>query len=696
VSPRELWARQKRVQRSLVFKIAASAVILLLAIAATASYVVAVTAPEDESPLVGGERPAETATSEEDGETPDVSPVPSPTEARSALDAALGTLSRIRTAREDPVNVGLGIAAVAGVALVITWLGLLLTYIELIALAALIAWPLSLIRATSELATLLVGCAALTASFTALMEGLRVLYAWLPGSVFAIARNVLIEAVRMKISLVFIVLLILGMAALPNLLSDSTQLRYRVQSFLQYGTSGSFWIIALLTVLFSVATVTFEQRDKQIWQTMTKPVAAWQYLLGKWIGLVSIAAVLLAVSATGIFTFTEYLRSQPAYGEEEALAADSPVPSKDREILETQVLVARKSVSPDLPPELSGDSEQFRQMVEGYIENERTRDPDFAKDPQTLHRLRDDLFQQLLSQYRTIEPGNSQQFLFSGLQGAAEFNSPIFLRYRVDAGANRPDMTYRLTFALSGLSPLVNETSLGNAHSIALSPVVVIPVESAALPYTTVTMDDPDFHRALAAGLPMGTRLVTAREIIAEDGTVVLEVMNGDWFRRQANPDSISFPADGLELTYAVGSYRANFLRVVLVLWIKLCFLAMLGLATGTFLSFPVATLVAVGTFLAAESAGFLTTSLEYYGTVDREGNPIWIKVLIHAIASGVAWMFGVYADLKPTTRLVDGRLLPWGDVGVALAVLASWCVVLYGVGVAIFRRRELAIYSGA
>jgi len=65
------------------------------------------------------------------------------------------------------------------------------------------------------------------------------------------------------------------------------------------------------------------------------------------------------------------------------------------------------------------------------------------------------------------------------------------------------------------------------------------------------------------------------------------------------------------------------------------------------------------------------------------------------AIATPVHLAFNFYADLKPTQRLVDGRLLGWGSVAGGAATLAALTAMLYGAAVLIFRRRELAIYSG-
>ena len=63
----------------------------------------------------------------------------------------------------------------------------------------------------------------------------------------------------MKISAIFVVLLVFLLASMPLLLDPGQNLRYRVQSFLQYGIGLSYTIIATLTALFSVYTVATEQ-----------------------------------------------------------------------------------------------------------------------------------------------------------------------------------------------------------------------------------------------------------------------------------------------------------------------------------------------------------------------------------------------------------------------------------------------------
>ena len=567
----------------------------------------------------------------------------------------------------DPmVLVSAGAGAGLLVALVIIWLGLALTYLALIALSAAIAIPLLLSSQTEQYGVMVLGVAALTCSFTALLQGLRLVFS-LPGPVFAIARNVLAEAVRMKLSVVFIVLLVLAMAALPQVFDSHNPLRYRMQSFLQYATGGAFWIIALLTLFFSAATVAFEQRDKIIWQTITKPVAPWQYILGKWLGVVGLVGVLLTVSASGVFLATEYFRRLPATGEFAPYQTLSGEVSEDRLILETQVLAARASVNPGI--DFSINDERFTRAVEARIEQERLaeqHEPGWRPPSGVIQNWRNEAFNQAISQFLAIEPGQGEVYTFEGLDEARDSGRPLALVYRVDAEGNRPDRFYNISFVLPGNIIVTREVGLGYNHTLEISPEFIDP--SGRLQIEVVN----------GRLVPSGASL--AAVTVNEEGLV---------------QQTMSFPPGGIQISYSAGSYYANFFRVIAVLWVKLAFLSMVAIFAATFMSFPVACLVAVCIFLMAEGAGFIASSLEVYSVKDTEGAINPAKVVVASISHGVSSMFSVYADLRPTGRLVEGRLLSWGESARGVGVLALATAALYVAGVWIFRRRELAIYSG-
>ena len=238
----------------------------------------------------------------------------------------------------------------------------------------------------------------------------------LPSTTLAIARNVLNEAVRLKVGLVFIVAVVFFLALLPNALGEDQPLRYRVQQWLQWGTGISFLLASLLTIFFGAGTVAFEQRDRVIWQTMTKPVRVWQYVLGKWIGVMGLNLVLLGVMASGVFIFTEYLRNQPAVGELTAFVRtdgtdtrdDARLMTQDRRILENQVLVARVAV---LPTEFDFDQDEIRdeitRLVNIELETIQTQTPDEPITPELRRKIREDFLDQISRRFRSLPPGQS-------------------------------------------------------------------------------------------------------------------------------------------------------------------------------------------------------------------------------------------------------------------------------------------------
>lgn len=562
------------------------------------------------------------------------------------------------------VSIGAGIACVPILAAV--WMGIGLTVLGYLALGAAVCWPL--LRFGNEfwkgVGMYAAGVLVLALSFSTLVQAMRLLLS-ASHPVTAIARNVLAEAVRMKVSLVFIVILILGLAALPGLLEPNTPLRYRVQSFMQYGATGSFWVTAILVLFLSAATVAFEQRDKIIWQTMTKPVRAWQYILGKWLGVVGLAAVLLGVSCTGVFLFTEYLRRSQTAIDEVAPYVSAKGPgaiSEDRLVLETQVMVGRRVVRPILPMELGVAIDESVKAKMQEAKRLYETDKRSYEAPNEAKILRE-TEKELLGAYLSVEPGTIKPFEFAGLGEAKNFSVPLTLRYKVNAGANNPTDFYTVSFMVEGSQALVRSVPLGQ--------VLTIPLSNASVK-----------HRPGKTGV--------------EAETLRLWVANGDYNQKIPNNTAISFAPDGLEVSFAVSSFQSNFLRVAIVMWLKLAFLAVVALTAATFLAFPVACLVSFGVFLLAESAGFLAYSLDYFTADSEAGAAERLSYgLVELIARPMSEMFRFYSNLSPMADLVEGRVVPWGTVGHSTLVMGGLCLVLGLIGSIVFRNRELATYSG-
>ncbi|MFT3686350.1 MAG: hypothetical protein QM783_15755 [Phycisphaerales bacterium] len=663
----EWLSKVDRFQQSMLFKVIASAIVLALAIG-----VVVAARVRESGQVQHAERAREVdlATAAQPDEPGGQKPTEAEAQARREMlegyNAQARVFNRLVDERFSTSTVAIGAAVACVPALAAIWLGIGLTLLGYLVLGAVVCFPL--LKFGNEfwrgIGAYTAGVLVLAVSFSTLVQAMRLCFS-ASHPVTAIARNVLAEAVRMKVSLVFIVILILGLAALPGLLEPNTPLRYRVQSFMQYGASGSFWITAVLVLFLSAATVAFEQRDKVIWQTMTKPVRAWQYVMGKWLGVVGLAAVLLGVSCTGVFLFTEYLRRTQTAVDETAPYVSAKGPgtiSEDRLVLETQVMVGRQVVRPILPADLGDEIDKtiearVKEAARLYQQDSRSNEqPNPAK-------IRKEVEGELLSGFLSVGPGEVRGFEFAGLARARDFAVPMTLRYKVNAGANNPTDFYTVSFFIEDSTPLIRSVPLGQ--------VLTIPISNAAVK-----------HRPEKSGI--------------EADTVRVIVRNGDETRHIPNPMTINFAPDGLQMSYAVSSFQANFLRVAIVMWLKLAFLAVVALTAATFLAFPVACLVSFGCFLLAEGAGYLAYSLDYFSPDNEAGTAEKVSFsVIEAVGRVLTNLFRFYSELSPTADLVEGKVVSWESVMHNGLVMALLCVALGLVASVIFRNRELATYSG-
>ena len=185
--------------------------------------------------------------------------------------------------------------------------------------------------------------------------------------------------------------------------------------------------------------------------------------------------------------------------------------------------------------------------------------------------------------------------------------------------------------------------------------------------------------------------------------------------RKPTSRTAISFvPGKGLQVLAKVGAFEPNFLRALLLLWIKLLFVAMLGLAAGSFLSFPVACVTGLVIYMVANLLGLIGESLPYFvGFTGDDYNGIWwawaalkgvfeklhagegwegIKVLICMLATAVTKISPETGSYNPVSAITEGLVIPFGLLLNALLYVAVMWTGLMGVlAWLVFRRRELA-----
>ncbi len=134
-------------------------------------------------------------------------------------------------------------------------------------------------------------------------------------------------ALRFKLFLVIAVLLILAVVGLPLVIKDDGTAQGFTQIILTYTLSAITALLGLSTLWLSCGTLARDIEECQIQVVVTKPIARWQIWIGKWLGIVTLNAVLLAISGACVYGLLQWRATK--------------LPADEQQILREQVLVAR-------------------------------------------------------------------------------------------------------------------------------------------------------------------------------------------------------------------------------------------------------------------------------------------------------------------------------------------------------------------
>ncbi|MEE2972048.1 MAG: hypothetical protein VX672_02895 [Planctomycetota bacterium] len=581
---------------------------------------------------------------------------------------------------DRPTLVGWSMAAVLAWLLVVVWSGVTLPTFLALALTLLFSTP-AWWWGYDGLAISILGIGVLVTTFvllTRLLLGVLGLIASPPvragrhgnpgpiTQIAAVAQTLVRESLRLRITLAFIVFMLVTLPLIPLWIDPDEPVRYQIQNFLSDSMTLVYALAACMTVVLACATVSFEIRDRQIWQLMTKPLGRVQYLLGKWAGICLLNLVLMLVGGVSIFGFTQYLGTR----------ADDPA-----SVIEVydEILTARIGIRPRFDrlsavavKELAYEEYRNDPLTISKVESGEAREFDVIRD--IVQRLR----REYLDRQRAVPPGgfnenrqyDARVYEFPGLQDAASRGKNLTLRFRFHIGRSETTDRYPVVFRFPGS----DDQALGDEIQ------------------TTVVPEQ--WQRVL---LPSG--------LVSSDGILRMQILNGGFSQtpsaetRQffANGATLFFDADELEILWQAASFEANFLRAMLINWTKLSFLGMLGVTAATFLSFPVAILLAFTVFVGGTMTPFISSSLtQFYPDPEAFFLIQWTQVVIAAVARSAEWLLRPFGEASPNRLVVEGRLVSVSALlRDALVIGLFWCGSILLIGWGVLRRRELATYSG-
>src|SRR5512140_3780023 len=136
-------------------------------------------------------------------------------------------------------------------------------------------------------------------------------------------------AFRFRLFLVVAVLLLASVVVLPILIKDDGTARGFTQILLTYTLTTISALLGLSTLWLACGTLARDIEDCQMQVVAVKPIARWQIWLGKWLGIMTLNAALLALSGACVYGVLVWRANK--------------LPANVQQTLREQILVARGS-----------------------------------------------------------------------------------------------------------------------------------------------------------------------------------------------------------------------------------------------------------------------------------------------------------------------------------------------------------------
>ncbi len=536
-----------------------------------------------------------------------------------------------------------------------------------VAAAAVVTGVMLHLAGRTELAVVAAVAAGLAATFQGGVAALRRLLSAGDG-VVGVARAVIEEAVGTRLPVLLVIIVVVGLPVLPLLLDPGERLEYRLQFFLTWALTAAGFLLALVTIFLGCGSVCGDIDSQRIHMVLVKPLGRWQYLLGKWVGIVLLDGLLVALVGGGVFAVAATVRQMPA--------ADAA----DRRAVDEEVFTARSVARPEHPR-----GTDFEADVGAAIEQLQKDDPQgFAADPSGARKR---ILAQRVLEWHNVSPDAVAGYLFTGLEHARQAAPVVQLR----------------------LKPFADNVAIDRA-----------PVRFALwLNDRPFPFKDGRHEEFTLTGGTFHTIEIPTTGIDA-DGRLRLAIANRNLVPPgQTRPATISFaPGKGLEILYRSGSFRGNFLRCLAVMWAKLALLAAAALAAASWLGFPIAVLAALMVYVAAVARGFLADAIDIYTGADRAGAGLiemfrlratvlferldrlefWdaTKTLTSFAAEGFLALVPSFGAHDGVTEVATGRLLTAAQAVTSVAELGlAYPLVLLACGWALLCKRDLVNVSG-
>jgi hypothetical protein len=458
----------------------------------------------------------------------------------------------------------------------------------------------------------------------------------------AIARLAIKSALRYRVFVVLALLIVGIVAGIPLIVKHDGTARGLAQITLTYTLGSVTVLLGFATLWIACGSIAREAAEAQLQMVDVKPIARWQVWLGKWLGIMAINTVLLAFSAAG------------AYGL--LLWRTNSLDAKQRYAMQQEVLIARGSAKEE--------ATDFDSQVERLLATDAMKQQiEAGADRDRLAAL---LRNDLVVANQNVPPNNLRRWTVNlGNIRERLGDVPLRIRFRFySADGGDRGATYPLEWTVG-------------------------PLDRARLQVPLERYPGAAFHEfELPAGL------------VNDRGELIIDCAN------RSLVNLVFQLEDGLEVVYREGGFGPNLVRAggILLCWLAL--LTTIGLASGSGLSFPVATFVAFTALVVGLSSGTLADIVEqgviieaehsHEAEADAPPKKTVVDIVGVAVFRALLSVISVVKDFSPIESLSAGRHIPWLEVMRAFGIVVVGAGGVFAlVGVGVFHKRELALAAG-
>jgi hypothetical protein len=454
--------------------------------------------------------------------------------------------------------------------------------------------------------------------------------------ILAIAGLTWKSAFRYRLFWILAALLAGAVVGMPLLLEDDGTAKGLTQILLTYTLTAVASLLSIATLWLSCGTLAKDVEECQLQVVTVKPISRWQVWIGKWVGILGLNALLLALSGAAIFITLQWRSVH--------------LPPNEQKILRDEIFVARASIKEPVP--------DFAPKIEQVMQEEIKR---VHPDASQLPELRKQVTEQVKAANTDVQPGYMRTWIIDMHKLPERTrNEPFQIRVKFHTPNPNDEATYDTYWRVGPPN-----------SSQAVKIVQVLP---------------PDSFQEFSVPahlLDENGRLFIDFFNSPDNPALVFPIEDGFELLYYENSFGINFIRGvmvifcWLALLSAIGLAAASYLSFPVAAFASMAVLLM-GLSSGT-----LQTVVEEGTVVGYDAAkgGY------GYSPVDLVFVPFF---------KGAFKVIQLVESFSPIDFLSTGRSITWAMLGLAVVQI----VLLLGgffcaIGIILFSRRELATAQG-